>query len=115
MKKQDDVVNLVNISTQKWPPRMRTYLGALTIASPEGEQQYAITPVRGCKGAIDMGDKHTMEYTITAREIAEDLAREINGDSGREVSTACLWRPARSPPKTNCRRRGESWTRFTGG
>lgn len=82
MKKPEDVVNLVNISTQKWPPRMRTYLGALTIASPEGEQQYAITPVRGCKGVIDMGDKHSMEYTITAREIAEDLAREINGDSG---------------------------------
>ena len=94
---------------------MRTYLGALTIASPEGEQQYAITPVRGCKGAIDMGDKHTMEYTITAREIAEDLAREINGDSGEGSFDGVFVAAARSPPKTNCRRRGESWTRFTGG
>ena len=31
---------------------------------------------------MDLGDKRTMEYRITAREIAEDIAREINGDSG---------------------------------
>jgi len=82
MKKQDDLVQLVNISTQKWPPRMRTYLGALTVASPEDGQAYALTPVRACKGVIDMGDKHTMDFLISAREIAEDLARELNGDSG---------------------------------
>src|SRR5208282_5368242 len=39
-------------------------------------------PIRGRKGVIDLGDRHTMEFAITAREIAEDLAREINGDSG---------------------------------
>jgi len=31
---------------------------------------------------MDLGDKRTMEFRITAREIAEDVAREINGDSG---------------------------------
>jgi hypothetical protein len=82
MKRQDEVVKLVNISTQKWPPRQRTYLGSLTIASPEEGEAYAITPIRGCKGVMDLGDRHTMEIPITAREIAEDLAREINGDSG---------------------------------
>lgn len=84
MKKQEDVVNLVSISTQKWPPRVRTYLGALTIASPEEGQPYAVTPIRACKGVMDLGDKHMMEFAITAREIAEDLAREINGDSGED-------------------------------
>jgi hypothetical protein len=82
MKMQNEVVKLVNISTQRWPPRLRTYLGALSIASPEPGEAYAITAVRGCKGVIDLGDRHTMEFAITAREIAEDLAREINGDSG---------------------------------
>jgi hypothetical protein len=82
MKVQNEVVKLVNISTQKWPPRQRTYLGALSISSPEPGEAYAITAVRGCKGVIDLGDRHTMEFAITAREIAEDLAREINGDSG---------------------------------
>jgi hypothetical protein len=31
---------------------------------------------------MDLGDKRTMEFALTAREIAEDLAREINNDSG---------------------------------
>jgi hypothetical protein len=82
VKAQQDTVTLVNISTQKWPPRHRTYLGSLTIAAPEPGQEYALTPIHGCKGAIDIGDRRTMEFPITAREIAVDLAREINGDSG---------------------------------
>jgi hypothetical protein len=82
MKHQQDTVTLVNISTQKWPPRHRTYLGSLTIASPEPGQDYALTPIHACKGFVDIGDHRTMEFPITAREIAEDLVRELNGDSG---------------------------------
>ena len=82
MKTQNDVASLVNISTQKWPPRNRTYFGSLEIATPGEGQPYAITPIRGCKGSIDLGDKHKMEYPISAREIAEDLAKELNSDSG---------------------------------
>src|ERR1700736_1390553 len=77
-----DVAALVNISSEKWPPRHRTYFGSLAISSPQPGQAFAITPIRGCLGVMDLGDKRTMEYRITAREIAEDLAREINGDSG---------------------------------
>jgi hypothetical protein len=82
MKAQNDIAALVNISTQKWPPRQRTYFGSREIAAPGAGEFYAITEIHGCKGVIDMGDKHKMEYPITAREIAEDLARELNGDSG---------------------------------
>ena len=82
MRTEEEVVKLVNISTQKWPPRQRTYLGAVSIASPEAGEEYAVTPIHSHKGVIDLGDRHTMEFAITAREIAEDLAREINGDSG---------------------------------
>jgi hypothetical protein len=77
-----DVVSLVNISSEKWPPRHRTYFGSLAISSPQPGEAFAITPIRGCLGVMDLGDKRTMEYRITAREIAEDIAREINGDSG---------------------------------
>jgi hypothetical protein len=73
---------LVNISTEKWPPRHRTYFGSLEIRTPQTGEAFAITPIRACTGVMDLGDKRTMEYRITAREIAEDLAREINGDSG---------------------------------
>lgn len=82
MKLEKDVASLVNISREKWPPRQRTYFGSLEVATPGEGEAYAITTIRGCKGAIDLGDKHTMEYAISAREIAEDLAREINSDSG---------------------------------
>jgi hypothetical protein len=75
-------VSLVNISTQKWPPRQRTYFGSLEVRSPEPGEAFAITPIRGCTGVMDLGDKRIMEFRITAREIADDIAREINGDSG---------------------------------
>ena len=79
---ENGTVSLVNITTEKWPPRMRTYFGSLEIHSPDAGEGYAITPVRGCTGVIDLGDKRIMEFRITAREIAEDIAREINNDSG---------------------------------
>jgi len=79
---ENETVSLVNISTENWPPRHRTYFGSLPIRTPESGQTFAITPVRGCMGVMDLGDKRTMEYRITAREIAEDIARELNGDSG---------------------------------
>jgi predicted nucleic acid-binding Zn ribbon protein len=82
MKPQKDFAVLVNISTQKWPARQRTYFGSLNIATPTEGEAYALTPIQACRGVIDLGDKRNMEYAISAREIAEDLAREINGDSG---------------------------------
>jgi hypothetical protein len=82
MNIQTDVAALVNISTEKWPPRHRTYFGSLEIRSPQAGEAFAVTPIRGCMGVMDLGDKRTMEYRITAREIAEDIARELNGDSG---------------------------------
>jgi hypothetical protein len=77
-----DFAALVNISAEKWPPRQRTYFGSLEIRPVADGEAFAITPIRGCTGVMDLGDKRIMEYRITAREIAEDIAREINGDSG---------------------------------
>jgi hypothetical protein len=79
---ETQTVSLVNISAEKWPPRQRTYFGSLEVRSPEPGEAFAVTAIRGCTGVMDLGDKRTMEYRITAREIAEDIAREINNDSG---------------------------------
>jgi hypothetical protein len=79
---ETETVWLINISAEKWPPRHRTYFGSLEVRSREAGEVYAATPVCGCLGVMDLGDRRTMEYRITAREIAEDIAREINGDSG---------------------------------
>jgi hypothetical protein len=73
---------LVNISTEKWPPRHRTYFGSLEVRSPEPGEPYAVTLISGRNGCIDMGDKRYADIRISAQEIAEDIAREINGDSG---------------------------------
>jgi hypothetical protein len=43
---------------------------------------YALTRISPRTGAIDLGDKRTLEFPISARDIAEDLAREINADGG---------------------------------
>ncbi|MGC0771563.1 MAG: hypothetical protein WB543_01400 [Candidatus Acidiferrum sp.] len=79
---ESSTVSLVNISREKWPPRHRTYFGSLVVSSPEAGESFAITPIRNCKGVIDIGDKRTVDFHITAREVAEDIARELNGDSG---------------------------------
>jgi hypothetical protein len=82
MNTQNDVALLVNISKQKWPPRQRAYFGVVTVRTPEEGEAYAITPIVGCIDHMDLGDRRQMDVKITAREIAEDLARELNGDSG---------------------------------
>ena len=79
---ETETAAIVNISPEKWPPRYRTYFGTLEIRSPLPGESFAITPVRGCMGKIDHGDKHISEFRLTAREIAEDIARELNSDSG---------------------------------
>src|SRR5260221_7751562 len=62
------MVALVNISSEKWPPRHRTYFGSLAISSPQPGEAFAITPIRGCLGVMDLGDKRTMEFRITPRQ-----------------------------------------------
>ena len=79
---ESQTVSLVNISTEKWPPRHRAYFGSLDVRSPEPGEAYAVTRIRGCTAKMDLGDKRTMDISMTAREIAEDIAREINSDSG---------------------------------
>ena len=79
---ETSTASLVNISKEKWPPRHRTYFGSLQILSPQDGEAFAVTPIRNCVSKMDLGDKHIMDIKLTAREVAEDIAREVNGDSG---------------------------------
>jgi hypothetical protein len=79
---QTESVSLVNISAEKWPPRQRSYFGSLQVLSPEPGEPFAITPIRSCIAKMDLGDKRTVDVPLSAREIAEDIARELNSDSG---------------------------------
>jgi hypothetical protein len=55
---------------------------ARTSHSESVAKPYALTRISARTGAIDLGDKRTLEFPISARDIAEDLAREINSDGG---------------------------------
>jgi hypothetical protein len=110
----NEVVALVNITAEKWPPRQRTYFGSLEIRSPQPGEAYAITPIRGCNGVMDLGDKRTMEYRIAAREIADDIARELNGDSGEGSYHGIFVAAGEAPTETElleARRRLEEFQR----
>jgi hypothetical protein len=82
MNATSDSATLCNIAPEKWPPRYRTYIGSLDIATPVAGESFALTRITSRRGMIDLGDKRTMEFNIAAREIADDIAREINSDSG---------------------------------
>jgi len=109
-----DTAGLVNISRQIWPPRYRTYLGALIVRSPENGAAYAVTPIHSCKVVMDLGDKRTMEFAIGAREIAEDIARELNNDSGEGSFHGVFVAGGSEPTEvelTDARRRLDVWPR----
>jgi hypothetical protein len=48
-------VTPVNISTEKWPPRHRTYFGYIQVRSPGPGEPFAITPIRGCQRVMPAG------------------------------------------------------------
>jgi hypothetical protein len=47
-----------------------------------GEQAYALTRITARTATMDYGDKRVLPLPISAREIADDLCREINSDAG---------------------------------
>jgi hypothetical protein len=80
-----DHAMLCNITEQTWILH-RTH-GAFVVAGRDAAANediapYALTRISARTGAIDLGDKRTLEFPISARDIAEDLAREINADGG---------------------------------
>lgn len=75
-----DVAVLCNITDQSWLLH-RTH-GTFAVVGKLADEPYALTGVSGRTGLMDLGDKRTLEFPISAREIAADLAREINSDGG---------------------------------
>ena len=71
---------IANITEQQWILH-RTY-GTFRIEPCPPGQSYSLTELGPRKGTIDLGDKRVLDFPISAREIAEDLAREINSDGG---------------------------------
>jgi hypothetical protein len=51
---------------------------------PKPARAVALTVVTPRTSIMDLGDKRTMDLRVSAREIADDLCREINGDAGED-------------------------------
>jgi hypothetical protein len=75
---------LCNITEQTWILHRThgTFVIAGRGAAADSSAPYALTQISARTGAIDLGDKRTLEFPISARDIAADLAREINADGG---------------------------------
>jgi hypothetical protein len=57
---------------------------AAVIGSGRTTPSPSLTRVTPRRAVIDLGDKRTMDVNISARDIAADLCREINGDAGED-------------------------------
>jgi len=79
-----DSAVVCNITDQTWILHRThgTFVIAGRVSAADSSMPYAITQISARTGAIDLGDKRTLEFPISARDIAEDLAREVNADGG---------------------------------
>jgi hypothetical protein len=73
---------IVNLTEQGWTIH-RSY-GTYQVRGRAAEEPYALIPVAGVRTVMDLGDKRTMDVPITAREVAQDVCREINADAGED-------------------------------
>ena len=71
---------IVNLTEQSWILQ-RSY-GVFAVNACVPGEPYGLTRVASRTSLMDLGDKRTLDVNITAREVAEDLCREINSDGG---------------------------------
>ncbi len=71
---------IANITEQHYMAH-RMY-GTFQIAGRAEGEAYALTRITPRTAVMDYGDKRTLPLPITAREIADDICREINSDAG---------------------------------
>jgi hypothetical protein len=77
---QNETAVIANITEQHYMAQ-RMY-GTFQIAGRGDGDACALTRITPRTAVMDYGDKRTLPLAITAREIAEDLCREINSDAG---------------------------------
>ena len=75
-----DMATIANITGERFLAH-RMY-GTFQIAGRGEGETVALTRISPRTAVMDYGDKRTLPLAITAREIAEDICREINSDAG---------------------------------
>jgi hypothetical protein len=77
---QIETAVIANITDQSYMAH-RTY-GTFRVVGRAEAEEYSLTRVTPRTAVMDYGDKRTLPLPISAREIADDLCREINSDAG---------------------------------
>jgi hypothetical protein len=77
-----DTAAIVNITEQQYAAH-RTY-GTFLIPGRTAGQEYSIARISPRTAVMDYGDKRLLPLPIPAREIADDLCREVNSDAGEQ-------------------------------
>src|ERR1700689_1671415 len=77
---QSDAAVIANITEQSYLAH-RMY-GTFQVAGRDGGGAFAARRITPRTAVMDYGDKRTLPLAISAREIAEDICREINSDAG---------------------------------
>jgi hypothetical protein len=99
---QQHTAAIVNITEQSYLAH-RTY-GTFSIGEREAGQAYALTRVTSRTAVMDYGDKRVLPLEISAREIADDLCREINSDAGENSFLGLFVCAGDSPTEEELRR-----------
>lgn len=76
----NDIAVIANITEQRYMAH-RMY-GTFQVSGRSDGETFALTRVTPRTATMDYGDKRTLPLAISAREIAEDICREINSDAG---------------------------------
>jgi ribosomal protein L32 len=86
--------------------------GTFQIAGRGDGQEFALTRVTGRTAVMDYGDKRTLPLAISAREIAEDICREINSDAGDKSFLGVFVCAGETPTAEELRAAGERLDEF---
>src|SRR5271154_6545611 len=101
---------IANITDQSYMAH-RTY-GTFQIRGRSEAEPYALMRVTPRTAVMDYGDKRTLPLPISAREIADDICREINSDVGERSFLGVFVCAGNSPTEEELRTARENLDEF---
>ena len=101
---------IANITDQRYLAH-RMY-GTFQVAARAEGEEFALTRITPRVAVMDYGDKRTLPLQITAREIAEDICREINSDAGERSYLGVFVCAGEAPTEDELRAANEKLEEF---
>jgi hypothetical protein len=90
----------------------RAQIGAAEHSDKNTNGRFALTRISPRTAVMDYGDKRTLPLAITAREIADDICREINSDAGENSFMGVFVCAGDAPTEAELKRAEENLDQF---